>query len=405
MGAFTLASLIGGALLIGAMVLRGAGRFAIFFAILYGIHTAVAASLVPILGPLEPAFWVLQVLAILNLATMRADRLRHPAFHVLIAWPGSFFIVATFLSIPMLPLLWWSELAPAFALPFALAAAGLWWSVVPRRETVRLDLGVAADKDGVHRHNAMSQRRRGLASESPEGALRIVQITDPHLGPFMSVRRLQAILQRAVDLDPDLIVLTGDLLTVASQNHPDALHTALAPLRTHPRVYACLGNHDHEALPIVHSALAQSGVHLLVDREAVADTPWGPVQVVGLDFSWRDRAARVQAVLGGIPRRETPDGPMFRLVLLHDPGMFGHVPPGHGDLVLSGHTHGGQVGLVALGLDWTFVGAVSNVPDHGPWARGTDRLYVHRTTGHYGFPLRVGVPAEESILEVLPARP
>jgi predicted MPP superfamily phosphohydrolase len=83
--------------------------------------------------------------------------------------------------------------------------------------------------------------------------------------------------------------------------------------------------------------------------------------------------------------------------------MFKDVPPGQGDLVLSGHTHGGQVGLVALGLDWTFVGAVSSVPDHGAWARGADRLYVHRTTGHYGFPLRVGVPAEESLLEILPA--
>jgi len=39
-------------------------------------------------------------------------------------------------------------------------------------------------------------------------------------------------------------------------------------------------------------------------------------------------------------------------------------------------------------------------PDHGLWARGTDRLYVHRGTGHYGFPLRLGVPAEQSLLRV-----
>jgi predicted MPP superfamily phosphohydrolase len=40
------------------------------------------------------------------------------------------------------------------------------------------------------------------------------------------------------------------------------------------------------------------------------------------------------------------------------------------------------------------------MPDHGFWARGTDRLYVHRGTGHYGFPLRLGVPSEESLLAV-----
>ena len=44
--------------------------------------------------------------------------------------------------------------------------------------------------------------------------------------------------------------------------------------------------------------------------------------------------------------------------------------------------------------------AFSAMPDHGLWARGTDRLYVHRGTGHYGFPLRVGVPAEESLLRL-----
>ncbi|MEO6419793.1 MAG: phosphodiesterase, partial [Polyangiaceae bacterium] len=74
---------------------------------------------------------------------------------------------------------------------------------------------------------------------------------------------------------------------------------------------------------------------------------------------------------------------------------------GEGDLVLSGHTHGGQVGLLSLGLDWTFISAfASSFPDHGFWARGTDRMYVHRGTGHYGFPLRVGVPGEESLLKI-----
>ena len=85
---------------------------------------------------------------------------------------------------------------------------------------------------------------------------------------------------------------------------------------------------------------------------------------------------------------------------LHDPGAFIHLPEGEADLVLSGHTHGGQVGLVSLGLPYTMMRAFVKMPDHGLWARGTDRLYVHRGTGHYGFPLRLGVPAEESVLSV-----
>ena len=68
--------------------------------------------------------------------------------------------------------------------------------------------------------------------------------------------------------------------------------------------------------------------------------------------------------------------------------------------MLSGHTHGGQVGLVSLGMDWTVLSR-SRWPDHGLFARGRSRLYVHRGTGFYGFPLRVGVPGEASLLEVL----
>ena len=58
------------------------------------------------------------------------------------------------------------------------------------------------------------------------------------------------------------------------------------------------------------------------------------------------------------------------------------------------------MGLLTLGLPLTFVSAFTPIPDHGFWARGRNRLYVHRGTGVYGFPLRVGVPAEESLLRV-----
>jgi len=87
-------------------------------------------------------------------------------------------------------------------------------------------------------------------------------------------------------------------------------------------------------------------------------------------------------------------------VLLHDPGAFVHVPAGDADLVLAGHTHGGQLRLLSLGLPHTIVSALTRIPDHGLWAHGENRMYVHRGTGHYGFPLRVGVPAEESLLRV-----
>jgi predicted MPP superfamily phosphohydrolase len=182
-----------------------------------------------------------------------------------------------------------------------------------------------------------------------------------------------------------------------SHSRPDLLALALSPLRAFEgRTFACLGNHDHEALPTVERALADNGVRLLVDEAAEVETAAGRVQIVGLDFVWRKRAEHLARVTAAHPR--VPGA--LRLLLLHDPGAFKHVPEGEADLVLSGHTHGGQVGLVSLGLPYTMMRAFVKMPDHGLWARGVDRLYVHRGTGHYGFPLRLGVPSEESLLHV-----
>ena len=146
----------------------------------------------------------------------------------------------------------------------------------------------------------------------------------------------------------------------------------------------------------VRDAMKRNGIRLLVDEEAVVDTPAGPVQIVGADYVRKERGAHIQELLARFPRRDSH----VRLFLLHDPLGFRHVPKGDVDLTLSGHTHGGQVGLVSIGLDWTVLSRTA-WPDHGLFARGRSRLYVHRGTGFYGFPLRVGVPGELSLIELL----
>jgi predicted MPP superfamily phosphohydrolase len=160
------------------------------------------------------------------------------------------------------------------------------------------------------------------------------------------------------------------------------------------RVFACMGNHDHEAPKTVLTALRGIGAQLLIDEATVVETRSGPVQIIGFDFHFRSRKERMDAVLSDNPRLPG----VLRLALLHDPGAFRHIEKGAIDLAFSGHTHGGQIGLVSLGLMGTIVSAVAKMPDHGLWGHGSNRLYVHRGTGHYGFPLRLGVPAEESIL-------
>jgi predicted MPP superfamily phosphohydrolase len=302
--------------------------------------------------------------------------------------PASWFVAGSLLAWPW-ALLRAFGFEPAWPwLPYVIAFAGLLDSLIVREEVVDVVLD-RAPIDGLRRTARGTQR-----SERP---LRIVQLTDPHLGAFMSVERLRWLCERAVRQRPDLILLTGDFLTMESQGDARYLAQALAPLRDYPgRVFACRGNHDLEAPEVVADALASAGVQLLIDDAATVETEAGPVEVLGIDFRFRDRAKHVDAVMSRHPRR---DG-VLRVALLHDPGAFKHVPDGAADLVLSGHTHGGQVGLLWLGIESTIVSALTPLPDHGFWGRGKNRLYVHRGTGHYGFPLRVGVPAEYSVLQV-----
>jgi hypothetical protein len=402
--AFTLASLAAWIVLV-LLAYRLRGRFfATFAGVVLGVHTLGAVAMFPVVRalspPVAPYIYIgLQVAAYLHFFSLLRARMRPLPWRVLVSLPGMFFIGGTFLSTPWAIAAGLGLQLPAVWLPYGLALLGVAQSLWTREEVVDLvlDGAEAADEVRPHPRDRRETAARIAARPAHRQPLHVVQITDPHLGPFMSERRLRRICERAVEKDPDLVLLTGDFLTMESQTDPALLGRALAPLSRLPgRCFACRGNHDLEAPELVAEALARAGVRLLIDEEVVVETGAGPVQLLGVDFVWRRRDEHLAALCARYPRR--PDVP--RILMLHDPGAFKHLPRGEGDLVLSGHTHGGQVGLLSLGLQWTVVRGLSSIPDHGLWARGPDRLYVHRGTGHYGFPLRIGVPAEQSLLRL-----
>jgi len=372
--------------------------FAIFAGVVLGIHTLSITLLEPVLSaygwPIEVAIWYAQLTTYYYFFKFGRVNAPTTVYRVLVSWPASWFSASSFLALP-----WAVTAALGFTprlpfLPLAVAAFGFLQSSYTRRETRRILLD-RSDAGPLARYEHRLRTLVRTLGDSPP--LRIVQITDPHLGPFMSERRLRDICQRAVDQRPDLILLTGDFLTVESQKSADPLARALAPLSAMKgQVFACFGNHDHECPELVDDALRRADVELLLDRAVDVDLEWGKVQIVGADHRYRKREEALQTLARTNPRE--PD--RLRLWLLHDPGAFHCIPEGEADLVFSGHTHGGHVGLLSLGLPHTIVSAATSMPDHGVWARGRDRLYVHRGTGHYGFPLRVGVPAEESVLEI-----
>src|SRR5262249_51159889 len=159
-------------------------------------------------------------------------------------------------------------------------------------------------------------------------------------GPWQPVKKLSKQLDALVDHDPDLVLLTGDFLTMEGVGTPGALAAALAPLRRLPgRCFAAFGNHDHESPDEVRRGLEANGVRVLIDEEVSVETAVGAVQIVGADYVGRGRKEHLEQLLARLPRR---DGEL-RLLLLHDPSAFKHVPKGDVDLTLSGHTHGGQL--------------------------------------------------------------
>jgi predicted MPP superfamily phosphohydrolase len=338
-------------------------------------------------------------------------RMRGSIFRWLISVPAQTFIAGGILSGPWLLILFpfrlafesldWQTTLTLWtlveALPLAISALSIITSMTTRPETVRFRLSRQGPEE-IQR--VPVERFRGREPEPlMERPLRIVQLSDTHLGPWQSVARLRDRVAQLAARDPDLVMLTGDFLTMESMGSPGCLEEALQPLLPiADRCAAIFGNHDHEASEHVRDAMRAIGIRLLVDDEACFETPIGPVQIVGSDYVNRGRRKHLAALLDRFPRRAEH----LRLLLLHDPMAFHAVPNDEVDLVLSGHTHGGQVGLVSLGFDWTILSR-TRWPDQGLFARGASRLYVHRGTGFYGFPLRVGVPAEFSVLEISPA--
>ena len=388
MSAFLLVSLVAWSTVVGLALLRSR-TYAIFRGVTLGLQVLFAAALVHRFQHVLWLFCYLHAAVFAQAIGLIRPRMRSLPYRVLISVPGAFFAAGTLLSLPWVLASAVGIDLPGVLVPYLAAAIGVLQSLWSREETRDIVVADSQVVPQLSRHTTSAAR--------VQRPLRLVQITDPHLGPFMSVERLSRICQRAVEKDPDLVLLTGDFLTMESQADPGLLERALAPLKAlEGRVFACLGNHDHEALVIVRRALVQNGITLLVDEAHSLDTAAGRVQLVGMDFVWRERKQHLARVCQDNPR----EAGALRIVLLHDPGAFQHLPEGEADLVLSGHTHGGQVGLVSLGLPYTMMRAFVKMPDHGLWARGTDRLYVHRGTGHYGFPLRLGVPAEESVLTV-----
>jgi predicted MPP superfamily phosphohydrolase len=234
--------------------------------------------------------------------------------------------------------------------------------------------------------------------------LRIVQISDIHAGSWRSpqpFRRARALIDQ---LKPDVLVITGDFVNF-DPKELELIRADLMRLRADMGVFASLGNHDHYCSPANHSLLrsmiSNSGITVLVNSNIPLTTHGETLYLVGTDNTglgqnFGDLPAALVGVEPGAPT----------ILLAHDPTFWDKQVRNKApiDLMLSGHTHGGQVGIHFLGMELS-VAQVVYKQWAGLYRDGDQYLYVNRGLGTVGPPIRIGIPPEITVLTLRSPKP
>jgi len=242
--------------------------------------------------------------------------------------------------------------------------------------------------------------------------LKIVQLSDIHSGSFSDKEAVRKGVQKILNENPDLILFTGDLVNnVATEmeDYMDVFNQLKAPMG----VYSTLGNHDYgdyvqwdspqekaanlDSLKKVHADL---GWRLLMNEHVILEKEGQQIALLGIE-NWSAKGRfpkygdmeKAHAGAAAIP---------FKILLSHDPSHWkAEVLEKYKDvdLMLAGHTHGMQFGVEIPGLKWSPVQYMYN-EWAGLYEKENQKLYVNRGFGFIGYPGRVGILPEITLIEL-----
>lgn len=245
--------------------------------------------------------------------------------------------------------------------------------------------------------------------------MKIVQISDIHSGSFDSHAAVARGVQKIIDEQADLVLFTGDLVNNKAdeiQPYTDIFSKITAPLG----VYSTLGNHDYgdyvqwdsahakvKNLDWLKETHGKMGWRLLMNEHVVLEKGDDKIALVGIE-NWGAKAGfpkygKMDEAYRGLPEKNIP----FKILLSHDPSHWdAQVRTEYSDidLTLSGHTHGMQLGIEIPGFKWSPVKYV-----YKKWAglyqEGEQYLYVNRGFGFLGYPGRLGILPEITVIELV----
>lgn len=269
----------------------------------------------------------------------------------------------------------------------------------------------------TNRYNYSVRRVKIAFKELPEAfrGLKIVQISDIHSGSFDNTEAVARGVQKVLDEKPDIVFFTGDLVNNKADEVGD-YQEVFARIKAPMGVYSTLGNHDYgdyarwpsaqakianlDKLKGIHAAM---GWRLLMNEHVVLERGADKIAVLGIE-NWGAKAGfpkygDMAAAYAGLPEKNIP----FKILLSHDPSHWdAQVRKQYPDvqLTLSGHTHGMQFGVEIPGLKWSPVQYV-----YEKWAglyqEAAQYLYVNRGFGFLGYPGRLGILAEITVIELV----
>jgi predicted MPP superfamily phosphohydrolase len=221
---------------------------------------------------------------------------------------------------------------------------------------------------------------------------RIAQISDVHHSRIVSLEEVRRVVELVQREKPDLVALTGDY-TTAYRRYIEPCAEALGALSAPQGVWAVLGNHDHYTDPqLTLRALERAHINVLNNANTLVRRGGESLQLAGID-DWSWNGTDWPRALYGLDQK------LPTVLLSHQPRVLDAAEAVNVSLILSGHTHGGQVSLPFIGAPARF-GVKDFKYLRGLYARGGTQLYVSRGTGVIGLPLRFGARPEIAILRL-----
>jgi predicted MPP superfamily phosphohydrolase len=232
---------------------------------------------------------------------------------------------------------------------------------------------------------------------------RIAQLSDLHIGPFMTAEQIRRIAAMTNRLKADLIALTGDFVTWDASTQGAAVE-ALSGLRAPYGIYGCLGNHElwTHCQASITRLFARQNVKILRQERALIRSGGDAINLLGVDYQTHMKFAfnglgYVHEYLEGLKPLIEPG--TANILFSHNPNTFDRADELGIDLSLAGHTHGGQITLDFISPDLSPARLITPYVV-GWFQKPGGQLYVNRGIGTIFVPIRFGSPPEITVFEL-----